>query len=588
MLIGAAQSITLNELSNLLAVSSDAEDYDCRRIPSTQVIKDLCSPLMVFQAPKDGDASDNPLVALCHKTVEDFFTQNPDEISPDTGYQADLRQYFVTPHLADARLGLDCLAYLQYARYQKPDVDLGTILSRPVAPEHAFLPYAATFWWLHLSMIHPTPKVNAAVQAFLRSPAFWNCLSAQAHVSPYLFGRYSSCRDRRYFKMGVKIRAQCEEARVGLPLPDWLDSSEEGKCLDRSLCSFAEEWREVLLTYPHGLDSCPPLVQSEPSCYLTPLNLVKTVKVARLGENLPTVCPAQRQVLHDVSFRGKTLWATMICFRPGGSLEKRQVPLFSSKSPQSEELGLLVDTTESSTWTPSVVHVDGQKNTSQAWSVHPSTLTLRRIMLDCSTEHKTPLAFAKEHMGRRKGSWTVASVQDVPSRGVTRGALQVIHMAWVAEKAATRLPRTETESNDDDDSGEDAASDAAGPSHDEPESDDDSDNDSSSSGAAENDPTPETSDTDSDEFESAGDGLPTDCLIVAPVGGKPSWYPWSSSRRVWSKISCAIHPILPLLVVSYAARAIEVINVITLTKETKHLPELADLDEAPQASLRGM
>lgn len=600
-LIGAAQSISLIEVSNLLAISPGADDYNENRVPFDQAMRDLCSPLVVFCAPKDGDTPDNPLVALCHKTVEDFFMQNPADISSETGLTPDLHQFFVTPRLAGERIGLDCLTYLQYARYQKPDFDLSKVLLRPVAKEHAFLPYAATFWADHLdlSTTHlPADKVRDAVERFLRSPAFWTCLSAQMIVSPYLFGSYSSSsRGSRYFKMGVKARSRSQQSRVGLPLPCWLDSSDQGKALESSLCLFAEEWREVLLTCPGGLDLCPRLMRSEPSCHLTPLRAVKTVRVAHLEDHLRAVCPTGRASFLDLTFRGKTLWASLVCFQTEGKIERLQIPLFSKQTPQSDGHHLPIDPAEMTKWNTAVLRNEGQAETVQAWKVDPQSLSVKRITNDCSTEHKTPLAFSKQHIGRRRGAWEKVSIQDLAPHAATGTKhLQVIHMAWIAERSKSLgQPRKaaddqESEETSEEDSNDDSTSEASDSSDDDDDDDDDgqadSDDVSDTSGSAKDGPAKETSDTDYDDSE-AEDGFITDCLIVTSVDGQPSWYPWSHPGRVWSRIGGAPHPTLPILVVSHTAREIQVIDLIKRTKETKHLPEATDLDEDPVASLRG-
>lgn len=204
ILIAAAQSISLDEMRNALAIAPNAKDHDNQRVPYVKEIEDLCSPLVTFAKPKADDAVDNPLLKLCHKTVQDFFLQNPDTLDLDS--KSGLRKYFVNYRQASEAMGMDCLTYSQYKRYESPTLKIGAILSRPIAKEHAFLPYAATFWAQHCDGLgeNPTEKVVHAALQFLQSPTLPTCLQVQSHVGPYLFGRYVDRRKRPAYTMCVK------------------------------------------------------------------------------------------------------------------------------------------------------------------------------------------------------------------------------------------------------------------------------------------------------------------------------------------------------------------------------------------------
>lgn len=473
------------------------------------------------------------------------------------------------------------------------------ILSRPGAKEHAFLRYAATFWSQHLSQVPPTKEINDAVQAFLKSPAFWTCLTLQAHVAPYLFGRYCGGR-RGIFTMSVRGSNQPGEDCFGMPLPQWLDAfSRGGKDLFNTMCAFVEEWREVLLTCPKGLDLCPPLTQTRPSCYLKSLRKTKRVRVQHLEESFQNLCSPMQTRLLDVSFRGKTLWADVLCSKAEGQFQRLRIPMFSKQDAGSDEHSILISPTELADWKLSVVRTAQGSETLEAWNVHPGTLSLRRITYSHSKEQKTPLAFSKENLGRRKGTWDVVSAQDFLPQASAPGAksIQVIHMAWKPEKL-TRPSRnplidSDTESEDESDGSEsEGANSEESASDSEPDSDDDDDDDDSAADSndpehTKNETSNDTSDTDYESEADGEDSLITNCLILAPFDGEPSWFPWSGPRRVWSRITCAPHPTLPLVVVSHTARQVEVIDTIKRSREIKHLPELADLEEEPLASLRG-
>lgn len=528
-------------------------------------------------------------MTLCHKTVQDFFEQDPDNIEPDTGFTPELRKYFVTPAQANERLGLDCLTYLQYARYQKSGVDLGSILSTPVAVEHAFLRYAAAFWAQHLACVSPSRELDRAVQAFLRSPAFWTCLSVQARVVPYLFGRYCGGRGGIY---KMSLRGSSGDNCFGLPLPDWLEPySQSGGCLDKSLCSFVEEWREVLITCPTGLELCPPLDQSQPSCHLTPLKKSKILKLAHLEDHFQSLISPEEAHFFDLSFRGKTLWADLLLTKAEGRVQRLQVPLFTGKKTKSDEHPVLIDPMEAAGWMLSVVRATEAPETLAAWKVDPSTLSLRRVMHDHSQEQRPPLAFSKANLGRKKGFWNVVHAQDFLPRASEARSTAIMHMEWVSQKpsrpSGTLTIDEDTESNSDSDEPESESEDSSSDSESDSDDDDTSSIAEHPSDGTKNKLSNDTSDTDYESEAEEEDGSITDCLIVAPFDGEPRWYPWSGARRLWSRITCAPHPELPLLVVSHTARQIEVMNLVKGTRETKHLPERADLDEEPLASVRG-
>lgn len=596
ILIGAAQSVSLDEVRNLLAVTPEGKDFDPKRLPLVEKIKRLCSPLVVFGKARDGDAPENPVMTLCHKTVQDFFEQDPDDIEPDTGFTPELRKYFVTPARANERLGLDCLTYLQYARYQKSGLDLGRVLSTPVAVEHAFLRYAAAFWAQHLTCVPPSRGLDEAVQAFLRSPAFWTCLSVQARVVPYLFGRYCGWGGGTY---KMSLRGSSRDNCFGLPLPDWLEPySRSGASLDKSLCSFVEEWREVLVTCPAGIELCPPLDQNQPSCHLTPPRKSKTIKVAHLEDHFQSVGSQAETNFLDLSFRGKTLWADLILTEAEGRVQRLQVPLFTGKQTKSDEHPLPIEPTEAegwlaAGWLASVVRATEAPDTLAAWKVDPDTLSLRRVTCDHSREQKPPLAFSKANVGRKKGFWSVAHAEDYLPKGSGARSTAIIHVVWNSQRppkpSETLAVDEDTQSNSDSDDPETESEDSSSDSESDSDDDDTSSTAQHSVNNAKNETSNETSDTDYESEAEEEGGSITDCLIVVPFDGEARWYPWSRSgaRRLWSRIICAPHPELPLLVMSHTARQIEVMDLEKGTRETKHLPERADLDEEPLASVRG-
>ena len=603
ILIAAAQSISLDEIRNVLAVAPGAKDHDSRRVPFTKDIENLCSPLVTFEKPREGDADDNPLLKLCHKTVEDFFLQDPDSLDMDP--KSNLRKYFVTYKRANEAMAIDCLNYLQYKQYESPTLKVGTILSKPIAKEHAFLPYAAMFWAQHCDWVGhgPAKEVTHAALRFLQGPTLRTCLEVQAHVGPYLFGRYVDKRHRASYHMCVKGSRLRVNDSFGVPLPQWLDTlSSQGWTLDRSMCHFIGEWREVLIQHPDGLRYCLPLRKFEPTCHLEPLGEHKNITVAHLEDQYNQFSPLKdfnsndMQILR-VGFRGKTLWVDVLFHQAEGPFQRLQIPLFAKKKSavQSDHKVLLPDG-DFRVWAMNIATRGGNPDIIEAWRLDPHDLSLRWTSHDKSKARKVPLAFSRASVGRRKGSWEIQSTKNFEPDAVRSWSMQVVHVSW---KSSRHVPDTNArllfEEHDHSDSSsseseeegkEDSPAPVSPESASDDDSDDDSDNESTTSQSRATETADETSHADSESDED--EGQITDCLILTPCDEDPSWHPWSGAHQIWARIGCAAHPVLPLLAVSHTARQLEVIDTVTRDQKMKHLPDLADLQDTPLASLRGM
>lgn len=607
ILIAAAQSISLDEIRNILAITRNAKDHDPRRVPFAKDIENLCSPLVMFGKPRSNDDDDNPLLMLCHKTVEDFFLQSPESL--DLAPTSKSRKYFVARRQADEAIAMDCLSYLQYKRYENPTLDIGQILSKPIAKEHAFLPYAATFWFQHCDWVahFPPKELGQAVVNFLQGPTLRTCLAVQAHIGPYLFGRYVGKKGRESYKMCVKGSRARDNDKFGVPLPHWLDRlSSKGWTLDRSMCHFIGEWREVLITHPDRLASCLPLRKFEPTCQLLPQGDHKNISVAHIEDqykhmsSVEDVNPKDAQLL-GVAFRGKTLWVDMLLCRPTGHFQRLQTPQFTKKkSILQSDYEIMLPDRDSLNWTLSIANRIGSPDILEAWRLDPQNLSIRCVSHDMSKQRRVPLAFSRENVDRKKGSWEVQSTHKLEPAVVSSGSMQVMHVAWKSSKQVRDaemklLFESDDESDSSSSESEEEETDKSMPvsaepasassSDDDSDDDDDSDSESSASEGRGTETANETTDTGSESGED--EGQITDCLILSPCDGDPSWHPWSGPRQVWSQIGCAAHPSLPLLAVSHTARQLEVINTATRTQKTKHLPDLSDLQDAPVASLRG-
>ncbi|KAF3762105.1 hypothetical protein M406DRAFT_76204 [Cryphonectria parasitica EP155] len=604
ILITVVQSISLYELLNLLAVYDGAEDHDIMNVPTRQTIQTLCSPFIIFGKAREGDVPENPLVKLGHKTFEEFFKQNPDDL--DICPTSRLRKFFLISEEAHERMGLDCLTYLQYKRYASPGLDLRAILSRPADKEHAFLPYAATFWAQHLMQLCPTKEIDQVVRRFLQSRTFWTCLAVQAHVSPYLFSRYVRGEDQMSYTPNIKKSRLRDNDWFGLPLPDWLDTfSKEGRILDRSLDDFVDEWREVMTTYPNGLIACVPLKDFKPTCSVTPLEKSRNLKVANIEQLCHSLGSPSSSKLHGTRLLGatfdkKTLWMNLLCYGSGGHFQRLQIPLFATRKgikKSEHEFSCLENVLH---WKMVIIMSAKGGEMLEAWQLEPYTLTLRRCSQNNNMQREVPLAFARDRNMPTKGMWEIRSSHTIDSASARNSTMQAVH---VTRTSTSNLPgtdsnscikNTEKKAYHSDKSWLESANISAmtsttavsdGDSND--DSDDDSDDASddidANSGSQEAESPHEL--FDKYEFEKE-ENMFTDCLIFLRIDGHASWHPWSNPHLLWSQIGCAAHPTLPLLAFTHTACQLELVDMVTGIQKTEYLSELSGLQDFPRASLR--
>jgi hypothetical protein len=589
ILIASSQSISLNELLNALAIRPGTRDHSRSRERELRDIEDLCMPLITFDSSSKG-SKDNPVVKLYHKTVEDFFLQGLDTLN----IRQDLRKFFVTSQSSAMEMGMSCLTYLQYERYAQP-LDLKVLLAEN-SKEHAFLPYAATFWSQHLTDTQPTPEIDKQIKDFLTSRNFWTCLSVQSRVAKYLFARFTAiAADRGAYMMGIKNSDLAgSESLVALPLPQWFGTySQDSKILDRSFCFFVEEWREVLTRYPDGLNLCVPVRQFPKSCHLMPLDLEKRIKAAYLEEGY-TMHAVSEVHLVDVSFSKKTLWADVLYREKGDTarVKRSLIPLYSPKrkpsSPTSHSLPLVDG------WLMSVTQQDGREDIVEAWSIDPQTLEVRHTKKEFSEKHKPPSSLRQDVFGRRDGGWEVLSM-DTLTGSENTPPIRIFHVVWKPKKREIQVHDedheegnvdsleagpSEAEDSDDDISDEEALPE-------ESVSQDDGGNEDGSSKAESEDETGSEEDSSATEYSSDDGGDINDCLILVAQNGEPYWHHWSSSSSIFGRIACTTHPSLPLIAVTHTPSQLELIGLEKHTRKTVHLPELSDLRDTPEASTRG-
>lgn len=98
----------------------------------------------------------------------------------------------------------------------------------------------------------------------------------------------------------------------------------------------------------------------------------------------------------------------------------------------------------------------GSPDKIEALSLDPKTLSLRRVGSDQSEEHKVPLSFSREKIGRRKGDWEVVATQELgldTNKGISMQILHGklgIHVAAWYKHPASQSGESEAEDADDD------------------------------------------------------------------------------------------------------------------------------------------
>lgn len=604
--MGTLQPITLDEAIDALSIRQGTKDYDPSRVPRAELIEELCSPLLTIESVEGGSSS--RYLKLYHKTVEDFFLQDPDGLN--VGYH--LRKFFQTKKEISTELGLQCLAYLSYDRYAK-SCDMEELLKNS-PKEHSFLRYAATFWFQHLLYIEPSAAIVTAVKRFLKSKALWTCLGVQGRVSPYLFGRYASMKRKGTYKMGVRGVEWRGDDHFGVPLPQWLDQhSTELMQLDRSLCCFIEEWREVLVTFPEGLPACLPLVKIDGSCYLSPSSKSKSLKVLHLGDAFDMASVSE--IYGFEVLVGKPLWAKILYQNKGGppdEFQQLRVPLLSNKHQPVGSKYVLPVGIQDATEPFELVETETAETPSiEAWSVDQKTITIRRTSRWVSELIKLPLSMHRAFSVRKQDQQELIME---PIKSAMDKKIQVFRMMWRSrnkpssnenyknpdEPDSSADEYESSDENEEEDSVEDASSDEGSSNNDEDENENENDGNSSNDDESDDDESSVTSSTDetdnahsehnsvTSQEEEIDERQYTDCLLVLYPGKNPQWIEgWANRSSKWANIGVAVHPFLPILAVTHTAFKLEILDLETGKQQTKNLPELADLQETPVASTRG-
>ncbi|KAI1335370.1 hypothetical protein F5Y15DRAFT_419856 [Xylariaceae sp. FL0016] len=579
ILVIAQQSISVDELLDALGICRGSEDYSSRRLPKEEAIVDLCGSLVVFERPTGQPKQDgSPIVRLCHKSVQDFFLQGPEtEVKPT------LRKFILSPNAAHIELGLDCLDYLMYSRYAK-HLDLEFLKSKN-PKEHSFLRYAATFWFQHLeaeSDTTPSFEVVQAVKKFIGSRNFWTCLQVQSQEVPYLFGRYTSVKKR--YKMGIRGNTWKAGDSFGLPLPEWLSRcSADGCSLDQSLCSFADEWREVITSCPSALGLCLPVKPYNPSCHLRCLSRTTRAQVFHLEIPLKAeaICGSR---LFGVRFVGKKLCLRMLYQeKVAGSehiWELRQ-QLFKANSEHEITAHDLPFNLSDSDWHVSFNAVEEQPGQLIAWSVGRKNLSVRQMTSHHSQTYNPPVTVLGAD--KRGKEWETVNDFQTSANGVPL-------LGFYVSNKTTRpnwnfmFRKDETGDKSFDESSSTATEDEFS-SEDNQYSEDESE----SSGTCNESPDEDVTLREPNLEDGPNRCDDMDCIILIPTAGKPFWtQTWETTPSIWARTVCAGHPTFPIVCFMPSPSQLRIIDLEQRTQRAVKISGLDDQHETPQAHLREM
>ena len=240
------QPLSVGEVREAIASRLDCKDYATDRMPSAQMIEKLCYPLIEFKYPSD--KSDEPILQPYHAAVKEFFRQDP----KTNGIENDLHFFFVNAELANRDIGTRCLSYLLYRRYRK-DISMEELLCNNAVCQHAFLKYAAVYWFRHLTFGHHDQQLFDNAEKFIRSPNFWTCVQVQQALAPHLFAKLVKRGSNSYMICDSHSSSgrNDHEALFSTPIPGWIHTyGDRGAQIAQQLLSWVKEWHHIL-AYPH-------------------------------------------------------------------------------------------------------------------------------------------------------------------------------------------------------------------------------------------------------------------------------------------------------------------------------------------------
>lgn len=168
-------------------LSGPAKALDPMRTPKN--LHRLFAPLVKVEY--DPNSPESPLHRLCHSTVKDFVTNNPNVLCTDARGQS---EYVFT--ISPAKVGELGLRYLSRSRYSALQPVPKNFSYVPPSRQHddaqqdALLTYCAKYWCHHLDDLEASPELQARLCDFLQSPNFQTLLQTQSLYVEHQFSQF--------------------------------------------------------------------------------------------------------------------------------------------------------------------------------------------------------------------------------------------------------------------------------------------------------------------------------------------------------------------------------------------------------------
>ena len=464
------------------------------------------------------------------------------------GVSQELKKFFVELRSGHLEVGKYCLAYLSYSRYQNP-ADVSATLNSITAEGHEFLKYAATFWFRHLMETEHSSELLASVEQFVRSPAFWTCLTVQSKIAPHLFAMYLELRQGTYGMGLANAKNLLVSHRVSFasPVPHWLDEYEPtGLAMAYGVHSFVKEWHPVLTSHPCAVSQC----KSEVIGWTeypghNPSADDRAVVFSLIPKDDIGRCAYQR--LQSVGFVKGRLNASILKFQEPNqqseiTLHRYQV---SQGKVQSRNLYTILALQDNLLAFETHVLVSEEASELTSWFLDRQKLNMtKRIGSELET-YTTP-----NHI---KKIITAAKREPIKIPWIVRGRIfgRVAH----EEIMAYHCSQPDSYRTEDDDSGYQSME-----SESEPKSESDSDSDSN---------------TGSDSM--IGDEVHgSHCLIITCQDNPPIWFAWRAASQIRLHVTCAFHPMEPIALWTHVAHEVCMANLHSGAITRGILPEPID------------
>jgi len=533
-MVRAVQPLTVNALRNALAIMIDPryDDHQAGRVPSLALILSLCGSLVRLENSPSGNDGDR-LVKFVHKSVLDFLKENPTRLGI---VREDLHCFFVDEKRGNLEVGRNCLKYLQYQRYQSR-INISEVLDNN--EEHAFLKYAASFWFEHLGEIDHSEELFSEVKSFVQSSAFWTCLAVQAKVRPHLFCRYTEIPGG--FMMGLNRGELAEDESIAIPLPHWLDLYKPvGHDISRAFYDYIREWHAVLVSHSEAGSQC---MMDQVGRALFPGLASMQSKNIRLSR-VKTPTGTSAIALANVFFKKSKLHA-QVTYRNASGEHWHEAPV-SSGEPFRDGV-LQIPPPDQGLPGRLIRFGDGLRHStssrSTTWSIRLNDLTVESS-LDEELTFAPPDSSSMS--SETKCPRTIWSLVTESASALEYGSAFAFHLTG---------SKVEDFKEQETDSGYSSNSAWSG-------SEDDSDNEEDVSQVSA-------------------------CLVICCDGEKPVWNPWTEQKGNRSQISCAFHPSQKIAAWSRSLDELQILDLATGKITSKTIEEPAAARASASVVCRG-